>query len=212
MIVSVVSLKGGVGKTTTALHLAAYVAAKGDPVVLVDADPEGSALSWQRLARASQGPLPFEVVRGERASLARTIRAAAQGATVILDTPPNDREILRTAAYVSDHVLVPLKPTGLDVDRLMPTLELLADTAATRGDLDVALLFTHWDAREVLSQESTRALATYPMLETRVRDLARYKQAFGTRPRYLIEYAKVWKELLADQSLRKNTASRNVAE
>jgi chromosome partitioning protein len=55
MIISIISLKGGVGKTTTALHLATVAALEGLPVTLLDADAESSALSWARFARENGG-------------------------------------------------------------------------------------------------------------------------------------------------------------
>lgn len=189
MVVTVASLKGGVGKTTTAVHMAAYVSG-GEPVVLVDADSERSALSWAEL-----GELPFRVEEGHRDSLARQVRALARTSVVIIDTPPNDREILHRASILGDHVLVPLKPTGVDVNRLRPTLELLRDVEATRGDLDVAILFTHWDGRKVLAREAIEALGRFPVLDTKIRDLTRYEQSFGAAPTYLLEYGAAWKEL-----------------
>lgn len=196
MIVSIASLKGGAGKTTTAVHLATVAAEDGHTVALLDADAEGSAVGWARIASSAGEPLPFEVIQGDRNKLSQQARQLdGAGRVVVIDTPPNDREVLRASAYLADHVLVPLKPTGLDVNRLLPTLELLRDVSASRGGLDVALLFTHWDTRERLAGEAAAALEGYPLLSARVRDLARYKQAFGTRPAYVLEYARVWKEL-----------------
>lgn len=190
MLVSVVSLKGGAGKTTTAIHLAVVAAKAGADVVLIDADPEQSALSW-----ASLTDLPLEVVPAERDGLARQARDIAATKTVVIDTPPNDREILMRASMVSDVVVVPVKPTGLDVHRLRPTLELLREVEASRGTLDVAILFTHWDGRRILSREAEEALAAFPLLESRIRNLTRYEQAFGAEPVYLEEYERTWKEL-----------------
>lgn len=196
MIIVITSLKGGVGKTTTAMHLAAYAAERGQTATVLDADPEGSAASWSRIAAGAGDPLPFAVDRADRNTLSRQARNLEQRGVVIIDTPPNDREILRASAYLAEHVLVPLKPTGMDVERLMPTLELLRDVTASRGSLDVALLFTHWDARRILSREAVEALEGYPVLDAKVRSLARYEQAFGTKPAHLEEFGQVWEELM----------------
>jgi chromosome partitioning protein len=191
MIIAIASLKGGVGKTTTALHLATCAAQEGGRVVVVDADEEGSALRWARI-----GGLPFEVMLGERDRLAQQVKLLVRdGAVVFIDTPPNNREILLRASMLASIIVVPVKPTGLDVDRLVPTLELLRDIEATRGELDVAILLTHWDRRKVLAQEALDALKEFPVLQSKVRDMTRYEQAFGTSPSYLMEYRAVWKEL-----------------
>lgn len=193
MVISVVSLKGGSGKTTSTIFLATCAAMKGRKVTVVDADEEQSGLSWSRFAE-----LPFETIPAERDSLARQVRTLSQAGDVFIDTPPNNREVLMRTAMLADVVVVPVKPTGMDVDRLMPTLELLRDAEATRGALDVAILFTQWDGRRVLSREATEALDGFPLLEARIRGLARYEQAFGTVPGYLDEYDQAWKELTGD--------------
>lgn len=190
MILTVASLKGGVGKTTTALHLA-VCASLDRPVAVIDADPEGSASRW-----ADGAGLPFEVIPSHRDRLAQQARVlAGDGLTVIVDTPPNSRELLTRAAMLADSVVVPVRPSGLDIDRLVPSLELLRDIEATRGSLDVAILLVFWDRRRVLSREALEALEGYPVLQARVRGLERYAQAFGAMPSYLTEYLDVWREL-----------------
>lgn len=193
MILALVSLKGGVGKTTSAMHLAAVMADDGRDVVLVDADPEQSALRWAAYADS----LPFRVVVADRDGLAQQVRHEhGAGAFVVVDTPPNSRELLTRASMVATHVVVPVLPTGLDIDRMMPTLRLLRDAQATKDELDVGILLTHWDKRKSLAAEATAALGDYPVLDAKVRDLTRYEQAFGTAPAYLVEYAQVYRELI----------------
>ena len=192
MILALVSLKGGVGKTTSAMHLAAVMAADGGEVVVVDADDEQSALRWAAYADS----LPFRVVPAERDGLAQQVRREhGTGALIVVDTPPNSRELLTRASMVATHVIVPVLPTGLDIDRMMPTLRLLRDTQATKDGLDVGILLTHWDKRKSLAGEASAALDEYPVFDAKIRDLTRYEQAFGTTPSYLAEYAQVYREL-----------------
>ncbi|WP_295815602.1 ParA family protein [uncultured Deinococcus sp.] len=191
--IAVLSLKGGVGKTTTTVYLAAVAAAAGHHVTIVDADSEHSAHRW-----ASHAELPFTVVAGEPDRLARQVKAPlAEGHLVIIDTPPNSRELLMRAASLADIALVPVAPTGLEIDRLRPTLELLADMQAQREDLDVAILLTRYNPRRRLAKEAEDALVGLPVLESRVRELEAYKAAFGAEPTDLGEYEAVWKELMA---------------
>jgi chromosome partitioning protein len=192
-VFSVLSLKGGVAKTTTAMHLAACAAGESRVVTVLDADEERSACRW---ASFVNGDMPFRVVPGERDRLAQQVRGLVEeGQVVIIDTPPNNREILSRAGMLANHAIVPVVPTGLDVDRMQPTLEMLRDVEATKGALDVAILFTRWRSNTVLGREALDALEQYPVLETRIRALERYAQAFGVPPQYLDEYSAVWTEL-----------------
>jgi cellulose biosynthesis protein BcsQ len=96
-------------------------------------------------------------------------------------------------------VVVPTLPTGLDLDRLLPTLELLSVVDASRPDgLDAAILLNRWTRRERLSREAIAALELrgLPVLRARIRDLARYRRAFGGEPTYTVEYMAAWKEVL----------------
>lgn len=187
---AVLSLKGGVGKTTTAVYLAAVAHAAGRAVCLLDADPERSACRW-----AAHATLPFGVTAAEPERLARQLKAAGQAQLVIIDTPPNSRELLLRAGSLVDTVIVPVAPSGLEIDRLRPTLELLADLQAQREDLDVAIVLTRYNPRRRLAREAQEALAGLPVLAARIRELEAYKAAFGSVPGPLDDYRAVWEEL-----------------
>jgi chromosome partitioning protein len=194
MILSLVSLKGGVGKTTSAMYLAACaVEDELNPIVL-DADEEASALSWAALATSRNKPLPWEVITPDRNSLAKQARALEKkGHCVIIDTPPNNREVLTIAGMVSDLVIVPVSPSGVEMDRLKNTIALLENVEAARGSLTHAVLLTQYDGRRLLAIEAQEALEDFSVFNSRIRDLARYK-TFGTMPDYLFEYRQAWQE------------------
>lgn len=194
MIVALVSLKGGVGKTTSAIYFATVAEESGEAPVVLDADNERSALEW-----AATGELPFEVLKAERDRLARQARTLEkEGRTVIIDAPPNNREILWAASAVADRVVVPVAPTGVDVNRLRATLEVLLDVEATRGELETRILLTRWDRRKRLAREAEELLARFPLLGARIRSLTRYEDGFGSRPAYLEEYEQAWMEVIGD--------------
>ncbi len=195
-IVALTSLKGGVGKTTLTMHLAAAIAQEQDNVVVLDADEEVSAFRWQQHAQADGIELPFQVIPAERNTLMRQARDLAKaGHIVIIDTPPNNREILKSAATVADVVLVPVLPTGMDVDRLATTLELLTDLEAALEDFSYAIVLNRFDARKAMAHEANDALNAHPRLNTVIKSLSAYEKVFGQCPTELAQFTEIWSEI-----------------
>lgn len=196
MIVAIVNLKGGAGKTTTAFYLAACAAREGLDAVVVDADEEGSALSWAAMAGEE---LPFEVIAGERDNLAvQAKRLREAGKTVILDSPPNERDTLWASANIADVVLVPVAPTPIEINRLRSTLVALANIDAAKPDgLNAHVVFNRFNPRTLLAQDAMALLEgqRLPVFENTIRDIQSYQYAFGGAPDYLDEYQGVWDEL-----------------
>ena len=126
MRLSVVNLKGGTGKTVTAVHLATGLARQGR-TLLVDADPQGSSLSWSEEA----ADLPCSVISLPVRDLPRRLPPLLQGIDhAVIDTPPGDRVIVRGAVAASEIAVVPMPTSIMDLDRLRPTLDLIAEVEA----------------------------------------------------------------------------------
>ena len=125
MRLAIVNLKGGTGKTTTAVHLATGLGRHGR-TLLVDADPQGSAQSWSEAIGKDR---PYDVVALPDRDLHRRVPPLMQQGGyehLVVDTPPGHVEIVRHAGAMVGEVLVPLPPSLMDLDRLRPTLELLS--------------------------------------------------------------------------------------
>ncbi len=110
MIISFLNQKGGVGKTTLSVNVAAYLAKSGHRVLLIDADKQGSASTWASIREDA----PFQVVSMARANMARdALKLAADYTHTIIDGPPHAEEIARSCIVASDFVALPIEPSGL---------------------------------------------------------------------------------------------------
>ncbi len=120
MNIVVSNVKGGVGKTTTAIYLAGVAAHKGrSPVRLVDADRQGSAAEWFE-------SMPIEGVDLYEAPSERTVGRAMDGdeGVVVDDTPPGEERIVRAALARADVVVIPTRSGGVEPNRVVATLEM----------------------------------------------------------------------------------------
>lgn len=162
MIVALLNQKGGVGKTTLALHLAGQWAAKGKRVLVVDADPQASALDWsEHRAREGLARL-FGVVGLPRDLLHRELPEASSGYDrIVIDGPPRVTGIARSALIAADLVLIPATPSPMDGWASAEMLRLLAEARVYRPDLPARLLLNRCAARTVIARETLDELADH---------------------------------------------------
>lgn len=179
MRLAVTNLKGGTGKTTTSVFLAAGLQRDGR-TLLVDADPQGSALAWSALVEDWPIPtigLPKPVLHRQLPQLAREYDH------VVVDCPPADEAIVRSALLVTDTVLMPMSPTMMDLNRLRPTLGLLADVAPMNEPRIFALL-TRVRPRTSMSTAARQWLADceVPVLSAEIPLREVFARALGELP------------------------------
>ena len=185
LTLAVINYKGGSAKTTTAVFLAHALHEVGRRVLILDADPQGTAQRWSDLA----GGFPMPVAVMPTRAIHRDLPGMLVGDrfdTVIIDTPPvqEARGVVLSAMIAASDVLIPLAPVPVEVDRvgaLRGALSSAADMRVSAQPPRAAVLLT----RTVSQAASTKFWRTaleddgWPVLRASVARLERYAQAFG---------------------------------
>jgi len=177
MIISLASLKGGSGKTTLSVHLAAAIAAGGRRVVLIDADPQGSASDW---SAAREDTPPFPVVGMARNTLHRDLVPVLEDYDhCVIDTPPRVSALARSALLASDLVLIPVQPSSYDVWAAAETVQLISEAQGFKPEIRGAFVVNRRIPNTVIGRDVIEALQDYelPMLPTAIAQRVAYAES-----------------------------------
>lgn len=194
-VVGLVSRKGGVGKSTLAIHLADLVAKQGAKVALLDLDLQGSCASW-RLRRESKSVL---VVRSTHKELREHLElCAASGIEwVFIDTMPDIDATTKAVCDIADYVVVPTRPSVMDLESVVGTLKLIS-RSATPG----CAVFNLTPARgkEIRGAQRELQKRDYTVSPTPIIDRVAYRRAIGfgkvagdLDPKAKLEVENTWK-------------------
>ncbi|MFQ6205551.1 AAA family ATPase [Bifidobacterium dentium] len=185
MRITIANAKGGVGKTTSSIYLAATATARGHEVVLLDADPQGSASQWAFMAENENDPLGFEVQAANPATLRRPQK---ENVMEIVDAAPTGQG-LQAALETADFVIVPSSDSPLDVQQAWSTL------SATDKPAAVLLVRVESGTRAMKAvMEAFNRWAT-PLFDAQIHKRQDIKTSMGHNPRKLWEYAQAWQEI-----------------
>ena len=182
-IITVATMKGGSGKSTLASCLAVHWHLDGRHPTIIDADPQRSIARLAARERRLGGVPVVEDATEHACEAAR--RLAVAGGPVIIDTPGFRSETTPTCLAASDFVLVPVKPSPFDVDRMLDTLNMLINGASDWRPIFRCVL-TQTTRESIIAKHirSELAAAGFPLLESEMTNRVVYAEAalWGATP------------------------------
>ena len=183
MILAITGSKGGASKSTLAINIAAELHRRRCRVLLVDADPQGTASTWVAVAAEQQRPAPTLVAMGATMAQADQLpRLAAGFDHIIIDGPPRLGEVQRAMMLVATCALLPCVPSTRDVWAMSEALELVKEARArVRPDLVAAVMLVRTQPRASITRLSRAALQAcgLPVLAAELGQRVAFPQALA---------------------------------
>jgi len=180
--IGVLNQKGGVGKSTVAICLAVEAMQRGLGVLLVDADPQGTARTWAEVASENGRPVPMVIHMGATMHKPGQLPELAQGyALVVIDGPPRHGDIQRSMLMFADTIIIPCGPSANDAWALGETIALIVDAQTLRPELEAAILINRRKTGTAIGAGARDALggAGLPVLKTEIADRVAYQEALA---------------------------------
>lgn len=181
-IIAVVNQKGGSGKTTLSMQLAGALARRGNKVLVVDADPQGTATRWAASADDDR-PFPASVVGLSAAStkVHREVKKfVGDYRYIIIDCPPAaDSPVPQSALLVADLALVPVIPSPLDMWAAVGIREVIGNVGDINEELISRLVINQLQPNTTLAKEALEVLPEFgiDICKTYMRQRQVYRQS-----------------------------------
>jgi chromosome partitioning protein len=182
MRLAICGIKGGVGKSTVAVGLAAEGMARGLKVLLVDGDAQGTARTWAEVATEQGHPVPAVVSMGPTMHQPGQLdRVGAGFDLVVIDCPPRAGDVQRSALMACDLAILPCGPSASDTWAVATSTEIVIEAQAVRPALRAAILVTKRQGRTALGRVVRDALrdTMLPILETELFYRIAYQEALA---------------------------------
>jgi chromosome partitioning protein len=197
-IITIATMKGGSGKSTLASCLAVQWHRSGRQPTVIDADPQRSIARLAARERALGGVPVVEDATAEAWRTAR--RIASHRGRVIIDTPGFRSDATLACLAASDFVVVPVKPSPFDVDRMLDTLNLLLKAAGSKGP-QFRCLLTQTTRDSVIARHIRAELveAGFPVLKNEMTNRVIYAEAalWGATPTLVDEAGAAARDIAA---------------
>lgn len=177
--IALLNQKGGVGKTTLSVHLAMALAQR-HKVLLVDGDPQGSALDWSAQRQHANATALFPVIGLPKETLHRELAQIAMDYQwTVIDGPPRVNKIARSAIVASDFVIIPVQPSPFDIWAAEDVEEIIDECLSLKPDLLTRFLVNRLILNTTLGAEIQEELARrpFPSFQTAIRNRQEYAKA-----------------------------------
>ena len=180
MIYAFLNQKGGVGKTTLAIHVADALSRRRSRVLLIDADPQQTAMKWSTF-RAGENR--FSVIAMAKPTLHKELPPIyADYDDIVIDGPPRVHDLAKSIILSADLLLMPVQPSPADVWATSETVDLVAEARVFKESLKSAIVINRKIVNTVIGRDVREALSTLntPILQSDISQRVAFAEALNT--------------------------------